>query len=114
MLRLFQDGTFDATGWAVDEAFLARSFASDFAGTAVSLEGGVSAIDLPAPRPLVVVTHPLENTLNENVVPERLALAIGDAEMQGLAGGDRGISFADSFNLIRRPGWVAAEVFKLA
>jgi hypothetical protein len=43
----------------------------------------------------MIVCHPFEST-DENRYPARLALAVGDAEMRGIAGGDRPIEFADS------------------
>jgi hypothetical protein len=114
MLRLLREGKFDASPWSATEASLARSFAADFGGNVVALDGGVSSVDLPQPYPLLVVCHPLEDTQGEAFIPERLALAVGDAELRGLAGGDdRNVLYADSFNLIRRPGWVAADAFTL-
>jgi hypothetical protein len=114
MLRLLRERNFDASPWSATEASLARSFAADFGGNVVALDGGVSSVDLPQPYPLLVVCHPLEDTQGEAFIPERLALAVGDAELKGLAGGDdRKVLYADSFNLIRRPGWVAADAFTL-
>ena len=110
MQGLLEKSEFDTSLWEDEETDLAASFSADFGGAPLQLDGGVWAVDLPSPQPLVILSHPLENTLNEDVVPERLALAIGDAEMRGLAGDDRPITFADTFNLIRRPGWVAADV----
>src|SRR5207248_571714 len=112
MLHLLERSEFDASAWEATEASLAASFVEDFGGTVVPLEGGVSAVDLPVPYPLVIVSHPFEDT-NENAFPARLAMAVGDAEMQGIGGGDREITFADTFNLVRRPGWVAARAFEL-
>ena len=114
MLRLLESKEFDPGAWHKAEGSLAQTFAADFSGTVTELEGQVYGVDLPAPYPLLIVTHPFENTANENVLPARLAFAIGDAEMRGLKRGERSVVFADTFNLVRRPGWVAAEAFQLA
>jgi hypothetical protein len=113
LVGLLEAKHFDATSWESTEASLASTFVAEFGGSVVPLDGGVVAVDLPAPRPLMIVCHPFEST-DENRYPARLALAVGDAEMRGIAGGDRPIEFADSFNLVRRPGWIAADLFQFA
>jgi hypothetical protein len=109
MLELMDGRELDVQPWAETEASLANAFAADFDGTSLELEGAVAAVDLG--ERLLVVAHPLEDQGEH--LPERLAEAKADGEDRGfgdLAG--RPILFTDSFNLLRRPGWVAAEAYR--
>jgi hypothetical protein len=107
MLNLLEAGDFDIGVWAPAERDLAEQFCRDFGGTRIELDGGVQGIDPESPWPLVIVAHPLENE-NPDFLSERLALAWSDAESRA---NTRPIILADVFNLLRRPGAVAARVF---
>jgi Lhr-like helicase len=112
MLDLLEHRAFDVSAWAATERSLAESFASDFGGSSIELDGGVIAVDTPAPWPLLIVVHPLESD-HPDYLTERLAVAYADAESR--AAGEsaaRGIIMDDVFNLLRRPGWVASRVYK--
>ena len=112
MLDLVENRAFDVSSWAAIERSLAESFATDFGGTIIELEGSVVAVDTPAPWPLLIVAHPLESD-HPDYLTERLADAYADAESRaGGEGGARRIIIDDAFNLLRRPGWVASRVYK--
>ena len=99
----------DTDRWLHDEEVLATTFADDFFGSPVRLDGGAWAIN--GDRSVVVVRHPFESP-TEAADPEHLALtermdrALVEAE--DLAG-DRPVRFVSSFDLQRRPGWVLAR-----
>jgi hypothetical protein len=107
MLDLLETGTFDVGAWAAVERDLADEFRRDFGEDQIELEGNVQAVDLGAHWPLVIVSHPLEHT-EPDFLPERLAVAWADAESRT---NNRSIIVADVFNLLRRPGAVAAAVY---
>jgi len=112
MLDLLEHRAFDVTAWAATERSLAKSFASDFGGAIIELEGGVMAVDTPSPWPLLIVAHPLESD-HPNYLTERLAVAYVDAESRAVGeSGARGIIIDDVFNLLRRPGWVASRIYQ--
>jgi len=107
MLDLLETGAFDVSEWAPIEHDLSTSFCSDFGGERLDLDGGVQGVDLGPPWPVLIVSHPLESD-QPDFLPERLALAWADAESR--ADGQR-VIVADVFNLLRRPGVVAARVY---
>jgi hypothetical protein len=93
--------------WMALERRLAEQLARDFAGSYLNLEDGASAVAFA--EQLMIVSHPLENQADS--LPRRLALAQADAEDRGFGELEgRPIVFRDSFDLIRRPGWIAAQL----
>ncbi|MGH9052458.1 MAG: DUF1998 domain-containing protein, partial [Acidimicrobiia bacterium] len=107
MLALIEGATIDLSVWAREEEDLSHRFAEDFAGSPMALDS-VQGVDLD--DRVLLLTHPLEDQRPEYLSP-RLANAMAAAEDLGfgdLAG--RPIVFAHSFDLLRRPGWVAGRV----
>jgi Lhr-like helicase len=98
---------FDSQGSAAREGELARSFAANFDGDALTLDGNVSAVKLETT--LVVITHPLESHDVEQWTTERVAAAIADAEDQGFGVVGNGIVLEDSFTMLRMPGTIASR-----
>jgi ATP-dependent helicase YprA (DUF1998 family) len=94
----------DVTRWSGHEKAVAISFAEIIGARVELLNGGTVAIVQDA-QPWIV-THPLEQT-DLDYLPLRLAQAIADAERKGMLSPGEPPRFADSFNLLRRPVWVA-------
>jgi ATP-dependent helicase YprA (DUF1998 family) len=95
---------FNVSRWTNHEEAVATSFAGIIGARVEPLDGGAIAIVRDAQ--LWVVTHPLEQT-DFDYLPIRLARAIADAEDKGVLSPGEPPRFADSFNLLRRPVWVA-------
>ena len=91
---------------------LAAGFADSFGGTAVLLEGGVSAVRIAAR--LLVITHPLESHDLDRAATDRLTAAIADAEDRGLGVVGRDIVLEDSFTMLRMPGSIASRELALS
>jgi hypothetical protein len=106
MLDLIEHGSFDVSTWVEIELALGESFQNDFQGSLLQLDGGVQAVDLGAPWPMLLIGHPLEGTRRDHLT-SRLAEAWAEAESRD---GGRGVIVDDVFNLLRRPGFVAARV----
>src|SRR5262249_25132524 len=108
MLNLLEGAAIDIDDWIALEHRLAKQLATDFGGSYLAdLDGGASAVAFA--EQLMIVSHPLEN--QDNSLPRRLALAQADAEDRGFGELEgRPIVFRDSFDLIRRPGWIAAQL----
>jgi hypothetical protein len=83
---------------------VASSFAEVLGAGVVTLAGGAVAVQ--GANRSWIVTHPLER-LELDFLPMRLAQAVADAEVTGLLTPGELPEFADSFNLLRRPVWVA-------
>jgi ATP-dependent helicase YprA (DUF1998 family) len=94
----------DTSRWSGHEQDVARSFGQVLDANVETLEGGVQAI-LQGERPWLV-THPLERT-DIDFLPMRLAEAIADAEGRQLLRPGEFPRFANSFDLLRRPVWIA-------
>jgi hypothetical protein len=107
MLDLLEFESIDLSAWRALEEALAESFTRDFQGEVVALDGNVSAVQLQGGLPLLIIAHPLESQ-HPDYLSERLALAWADAESRSEEGR---IVIDDVFNLLRRPGWVAAQLF---
>ncbi len=111
MLRLLAGESLDTERTAVRERQLAESHAENFGGTALQLEGGVSAIELGGR--LIIITHPLESHEVEQSATERLGAAIADAEDQGFGALGSGIMLEDTFTMLRTPGRIASRYLAL-
>ena len=95
--------------WAGRERNLAKSYAEDFGGSDITLDGDVSAILTSGS--LLIVRHPFEQPTQNDAVEhlhltERMDSAYVDAEDRA---GSRDIHFVSSFDLQRRPGWIMAQ-----
>ncbi|MGI9100177.1 MAG: helicase-related protein [Solirubrobacteraceae bacterium] len=112
LFALLAGTAIDITRAAARERELAESFAENFEGHAIVLEGDVSAVRL-GPR-LVIITHPLESHDIEWSTTDRLAIAIADAEDQGLGTVGTDIVLEDSFTMLRMPGSIASEHLALS
>jgi ATP-dependent helicase YprA (DUF1998 family) len=108
MLSLLSAASLDLRSWEPTEHRLALGFAADFGGKLAQLDGGAWGVTFND-RALIVV-HPLEDSRQN--IGRRLAQAKSDLEAAGY-GDTRGkaISEFTSFDLLRRPGWVYAELF---
>ena len=106
-------GDIPISEWKSTEEALARAFAADFQGQSRLLSGNVFAVDTD--RVTMLIRHPFEKPTDE-VDPEscdmteRMDLAFLEAQ-EDL--GDRRIVFVNSFDLQRRPGWVATKLAEL-
>jgi ATP-dependent helicase YprA (DUF1998 family) len=103
MLDLLETGHVDFGRWRSIEAGLASSFAEQFGGALLALPGDVSAVQFE--ERIVLVSHPLEP--RGDTMSPRLAVAHAEAEYLGFgAMSQKPILTSDTFNLLRRPGWV--------
>jgi Lhr-like helicase len=103
MLAILEGNTPDLTRWADIERRRANEFARSFGGQVRVFGDGVQAVEFS--RSVVLVTHPLEEDLSP--LGRRLTGAQAEAS-SAVAGGK--IVLADTFNLLRRPGAVAANL----
>jgi hypothetical protein len=110
LLNLLIDHSLPIDEWQSVEESAAKAFAEDFNGKVRNLDGSVFAVETN--EILMIVKHPFEEPM-ENFDPEqcgmteRMDLAYLDAEDSR---GSRQIRFANSFDLLRRPGWVATRM----
>lgn len=112
LFDLILSGSFNLSQWAVQEERLARTFADTFGGKSRQTRGGVWTVELPDAS-LLVVTHPLELQSDEDHLSPRLGDAVAEVKRGILPpGSGRGVVFGDTFNLLRRPGWIAAKVLE--
>ena len=110
LFSLILTGSFELDQWAAQEERLARTFADTFGGKRRQTGAGVWTVELPDAS-LLIVTHPLELQSDEDHLSPRLGDAVAEAKRGILRPeSDRGIVFGDTFNLLRRPGWIAAKV----
>lgn len=113
--RLARDMLAVAMGREVDlansepqEARLAKALANDFGGKFVELDGPCRGVEFD--RCLLIVCHPLEDQRLASL-PSRLALAVADAEGLGFGAlTSKPLYLQDTFDLLRRPGAVAAKL----
>lgn len=96
--------TLDTSRWQQQEVGVATAFAHAFGGQVVELEGG--ALGIEALSRLLVVRHPLEHP-SDDYMPDRLALAVADAEARGGVPAGQHAEIVSSFDLLRRPARVA-------
>lgn len=90
--------------WQPQERAVSTAFAHAFDGQVIDLEGG--ALGIQALGRLLIVRHPLEHP-SDDYLPDRLALAIADAETRGAVPSGQGAELVSSFDLLRRPARVA-------
>jgi hypothetical protein len=103
-LDLARDRPLDAGRWGPQEQAVASAFAEAFDGHVTELEGGAYGVE--ALNRLLVIRHPLEHP-SEDFLPDRLALAVADAEARGLVQAGHRAELVSSFDLLRRPARVA-------
>ena len=104
---LHLDHEFDPAPWNTWEERTADAFAEAFTGRRISLDGNVQGVQVG--DRLLLVHHPLENATTSDAIPltTRLEHAIVDAE--SMVNDPAKLIFASSFDLDRRPGFVAAH-----
>ena len=95
----------DTSRWEGIEADVAASFSTAFGAQNQQLDGGVWLIQLNGRS--IIVSHPMENSA-EDFWSDRLALAEADAADQGLVAGPGSLEVVSTFDLLRRPGKIAA------
>ena len=95
----------DTSRWAGIETDVAGSFAEAFDAQHQQLDGDVWLIEFYGRS--LLVSHPMENP-EEAFWSDRLAAAAADAEDQGLVDGLGSLEVVSSFDLLRRPGKIAA------
>ena len=95
----------DTSRWEGIEADVAASFSTAFGAQHQQLDGGVWLIQLNGRS--IMVSHPMENPV-EDFWSDRLALAEADAADQGLVAGPGSLEVVSTFDLLRRPGKIAA------
>jgi hypothetical protein len=109
LLDLLIGHDLDTDRWEEDEQHLAHSFAGDFVGEAMKLDGEVWGV--VSPGGVVIIRHPFESPTGaldpEGIrLTERIDRAYVDAEARA---DGMPIRFVSSFDLQRRPGWVLAR-----
>ena len=108
MLALLRDGSVDLLGWQPVERKLSTAFAADFGGRLIQLAGSAWAVAFD--ERALMVSHPLEDTGQQSGA----RLAQGRAGLEAAGYGERlgkPVAVFTSFDLLRRPGWVYAELF---
>jgi Lhr-like helicase len=110
LLDLLLGRTVDTDRWLHEEEIQARTFAEDFDGRSLRLDGGAWAIH--SDDRVVIVRHPLEAPAQggeprASGLTERLGRAF--VEARDLSRGAP-VHFVSSFDLQRRPGWVLASL----
>ncbi len=96
--------------WKSFEESAAINFAADFGGNVRTLDGNVFAVETN--DLIIIIKHPFEQPM-DGIDPEscsmteRMDRAYLDAEDSK---GNREIRFVNSFDLQRRPGWVATRM----
>jgi ATP-dependent helicase YprA (DUF1998 family) len=104
LLDLLLGHALDTDRWVVEERQLAEAFATDFEGDPIQLDGGMWAIK--SSRGILIIRHPFERSISGDANDQatervdRAHVAAEDLVAQ------QSISYANSFDLQRRPGWV--------
>jgi Lhr-like helicase len=108
LLKLLLHGSFSLSDGQQRERALAEEFAKDFRGKLRGLDGGAAGVVFDDRA--LILTHPFEE-----VGPgagRRLATATADLEIAGYGRAMRKpIVEQSSFDVLRRPGWVFAELY---
>jgi len=109
MTDLLLGDDLDLGRWNEIERRLAERFSTNVVqGVLTSFEGGVWGVDME--DRVLLIAHPLEDRGVH--LPARLASAVADAEARGFGEAvGRPILVETSFDLLRRPGLVAARIF---
>jgi hypothetical protein len=109
MTDLLLGDNLDVGRWNDLEHRLAAGFSTNVVhGTLTPFEGDVWGVDME--DRVLLVAHPLEDRGIH--LPSRLAAAVADAEAKGFGEAvGRPIFLETSFDLLRRPGLVAARIF---
>jgi len=109
MTDLLLGDDLDLSRWNEIERQLAEGFSTNVVqGVLTSFEGGVWGVDME--DRVLLVSHPLEDRGVH--LPARLASAVADAEARGFGEAvGRPILLETSFDLLRRPGLIAARIF---
>jgi ATP-dependent helicase YprA (DUF1998 family) len=108
LLDLAVGESIDWSRSASAEEAAARDFARGFGGTPLKLDAGTSAVVDKGWA--IVVCHPLEAARPGNPAP-RLAESMAELARRGHGPADgTELAFQTSFDLLRRPGWVAGQV----
>jgi ATP-dependent helicase YprA (DUF1998 family) len=109
MTDLLLGDNLDVGRWNDFEHRLAAGFSTNVVhGTLTPFEGDVWGVDME--DRVLLVAHPLEDRGIH--LPSRLAAAVADAEAKGFGEAvGRPIFLETSFDLLRRPGLVAARIF---
>jgi ATP-dependent helicase YprA (DUF1998 family) len=110
LMSLLTDHSLAIDEWKTAEESAAKAFAENFNGKVRTLDGNVFAVETD--QILMVVKHPFEEPMDGAdpemcSMTERMDLAYLDAESSK---GSRQIRFVNSFDLLRRPGWVATKM----
>jgi ATP-dependent helicase YprA (DUF1998 family) len=110
LLTLLMTGAFTPAGDQIRERRLAEEFARNFGGSALQLDGGAYAVTFNDRA--LIVAHPFEATGQD--MGRRMAEATAALETLGYGrAAHRPIIIQTSFDLLRRPGWVYAELYGL-
>lgn len=110
LFGLVVNGTLDLASWSRREEELAAKFADTFGGKRQQVGGAVWIVDVPDAS-VLVVTHPLESQSDEDHLSPRLGDAVAEVKRRILSPrSGRGIVFGDTFDMLRRPGWIAAKI----
>lgn len=108
MLAVAEGRDVDLANSEHQEARLAKALAGDFGGKFVELEGPCKGVEFD--QCLVIACHPLEDQRFASL-PTRLALAVAGGEGLGFGAlTGKQIFLQDTFDLLRRPGAVAAKI----
>jgi hypothetical protein len=109
MANLLRGGSLDASAWIEAERRRAQLFADAYGGQAREF-GPLWGVAMDACA--LLVTHPLENQFRN--LSQRIAEAEVEAESAGYGElTNKPVIYADSFNLLRRPGLIALDTDRL-
>ena len=95
----------DTSRWEGIEASVVNAFMRGFGAGREQLDGGVWLIDFNGRS--LLVSHAMENP-DPDYWSDRLSIAAADAEDRGLVAGLGSLEVVSSFDLLRRPGKIAA------
>lgn len=108
LLRVLRAGTFEVASWARSERAAAVGFAAAFGGDVIELGQGVIGVRSILSDRVLIVRHPLEapyiGETSALTARQDEAVVTGEALV-----GPTGIRSVSSFDLDRRPGWVASH-----
>lgn len=109
LFSLMASGTLDLGPWRKVERATAQDFSTSFAGIVIDLPEGAIGVD--GGEWGAVVAHPFEVTETYGI-GLRMARAQATMEARGFGGSSsRPLHFVSSFDLLRRPGFVAGRIY---